>query len=319
MTTGIARNISFHFRQYDFENSGHAVYKDTGNGFKRRYLIGVSSGLNTDAHGERMSEKAIKSFLEQANAGEILLYPDVHGIKDSEDIGILTKAEILENGDWYTEYRLYDEYDEVGPSKLEKIDTIWKQMNGLPPYGKPRQKGFSIEGSIPEESVLYGETENLKQGILDAVNLDGVVLVSKPAYQDSIATSIYKALGQTTPGRKKSLQESLTQNIEEEEEEENYYRLKWKIHDALESSIERVMRKNNNNKEQELNILFDEYKVILTDLILKSERIFAGEHDDSEDIDESQQIGKEASKLDVLKSLSVELKKYKKILEDKNV
>ena len=137
--TPVKKAISFHFHPKDFTSGGHAVEKADG-GKKRRYLAGISSGVKIDAHDERMTPKCVKSFMDQANSGTILLYPDIHGIKASKDIGILTKAEVLPNGDWHCEFRLYDEMDDVDSESVQTANKIWKQINGMPPYKKPLQK-----------------------------------------------------------------------------------------------------------------------------------------------------------------------------------
>jgi len=280
MTKKIGKDIKFHFHPYGFEENNHTIEKEDKDGKCRKYLAGVASGLNVDAHGERMSEKCIKSFMDQANSGDILLHPDLHGIRETGDIGILTKSEIMQNGDWYTEYRLYDETDGVGANKLEAIDTIWKQMNGLPPYKRKRQKGFSIEGIIPDESVITDTYGGFDRSVIDDVLLDGVVLVPRPAYKDSIATAVYKALGEVTPFRRESIQTTIRENVQLQDLEDNYYKYKWQYLDALEQNIESIMTKNNNNKREELCILFDEYKDLMTNLILSSGRMFANEQDE---------------------------------------
>lgn len=311
-----SKSISFHFHPNDFDNKGHCIEKAEGDK-KKRYLAGISSGIKLDAHGERMTEKCIKSFMDQANSGEILLYPDIHGIKESEDIGKLVKAKIMPNGDWYTEYKLYDESDGIGPYKAEKIDTLWKQLNGLPPYSKPRQKGFSVEGIIPDENILMNNFDGVERGVLDDVLLDGVVLVPRPAYKDSIATAIYKAFGETTPERQESLRISLVQNIEQEKIENAFYKNKWDYQDALESTIEKIMKKPNNNKLEELNLIFDEYKNLMIELVMKSASVFAGEQIPEEDemIEDNTVLESDNTKLVLYKSLLTELKNLEKSME----
>ena len=281
----VGKDIKFHFHPYKYDENQHVIEKADSEGRQRRYLAGISSGLNVDAHGERMSEKCIGSFMNQANSGDILLFPDAHGIQESNDIGILNKAEILPTGDWYTEFRLYDEHDNVGPVKLEKSDTIWKQMNGLPPYQRKRQKGFSIEGIIPDTAIIASSVTELDRSVIDDVMLDGVVLVPRPAYKDSIATAVYKALGETTPYRRESIQTTIRENVELQDIEDNYYKYKWQYLDALEQNIELIMTKVNNNKSEELQILFDEYSRLMTNLILNSERMFVKEQNVGQIID----------------------------------
>jgi hypothetical protein len=57
------------------------------------YLYGIASGPPYDDHGERMTVNCIKSFMDQAYNGDILLYPEsrIRGRMTSD----MTKAEIL--------------------------------------------------------------------------------------------------------------------------------------------------------------------------------------------------------------------------------
>lgn len=327
MSKKIGKVIKFHFHPKEFDKGGHTIEKADNEGRKRRYLCGISSGIKIDSHGERMTEKCIKSFMDQANSGDILLFPDIHGIKESEDIGMLAHAEILPDNNWYTEYGLYDEQDGIGPVKAEKINTLWKQINGFPPYRKARQKGFSIEGIIPEEAIIMDSWGGLDRSVIDDITLDGSVLVPRPAYQDSIATAIYKALGETTPYRAKSIVESLRSKVVEQEVEDNYYKLKWDYQNALEELLDKIMKKSNNNKAEELGILFDEYKDLMINLVMSSEKMFV---DEQTDLEESISIGisKEQSqsfltvekkstnvKLELYKSLYSQLHQFNKLLE----
>lgn len=312
------KRVSFHFHPYDWEKKGHVVEKSEDGITKRRYLCGITSGLKIDGHGEQMTEKCIKSFMDQANSGDILLYPDVHGIKASQDIGRLTVAKVLDDGDWYTEYRLYDDSDEIGPVKKEIVDTLWKQLNGFPPYTKPKQKGFSIEGIIPDSAVGYN---TMNKGIIDDVSLDGVVLVPRPAYLDSMATAITKALGGTTVYRANSIQETLREKVQQQEINEQYYKLKWDYQDALEQIVESIMKKNNNNKQEELEIALDEYKRLMIELVMNSSEIFAGEQEGEEFTGEPviETLSKsENPKVILYKNLLTELKNLSKIMEEKS-
>jgi len=170
---------------------GIPVEKDVG-GIKHRYLSGIASGLKEDEHGEHVTPNCIESLCRQARSQDVLLFADVHGVKDSEDIGILTDFQVLPNGDWETTFRLYDSTDKtVDSSTLEKIDKMWAQLNGLPPYTKPRKKGFSIEGYIPDDQYLKAQKEKL--GIIEDMILTGVVMVPHPAYKDSVIHAIYKS------------------------------------------------------------------------------------------------------------------------------
>lgn len=323
----IRKDISFHFHPFNYEKSEHYIEKSDTTGQKRKYICGISSGINTDLHGERMTEKCIKSFMSQANSGQVLLYPDIHGIKASEDIGILTKAEIVDNGNWYTEYRLYDENDGIGQFKLEKINDIWKQLKGEPPYRKPLQKGFSIEGYIPESGIVSAEKDvngNIGKRVIDEVLLDGVIICPRPAYNDSIANAVYKALGEWHPAKKeiftKKIQSKLKEQIENLEQTKQYNQKKWDLNNILEESILEIMNKEDDNKQEALDILFREYSELMIDLILKSNSYFAGEIMNDELINTnspySVHIGK-SSNFEVNKELMIELEKIQKILKNR--
>lgn len=272
------QKISFHFHPYGFENKTHTITKDE-NGKKRKYLVGISSGIDLDAHGERMSESCVKSFLDQSNKGDILLFPDVHGIQESADIGILTKAEITPNNEWMTTYRLYDEGDNIGAVKLEKINDIWKQINGLPPYQKPRQKGFSIEGIIPDKNgVIYNSMGNK---VINEVMLDGVCLVPRPAYKESIANAVYKALGELPVWTKQEIKKSMDNKLEKllisKDTQNQYYSKKMDIEEALDESVKEIMSDNKPQKDQRLDVLFDEFKQIMIKIIIDSSSVFQNE------------------------------------------
>jgi len=321
--------ISFPF--HPLERSSYAVEKSDSGGHKRRYLTGISSGVRLDLQGERMTEKCIKSFMSQANSGDILLYPDSHGIKASEDIGILEKGAV-KDGDWYTEFRLYDESDGIGANKAEQINTIWKQINGVKPYKKSRPRGFSIEGFIPDGSILSAEPDNygnLKKRVIDDVKLDGVLLVPRQAYPEgranpvyktmTIEHAVYKALGEITPQFadkiKKDFQVSINGILTAEKQENEYFRSRWDIGEAVDKAIERIMKSPKYDKRNQLNVVFDEYKTIMTDLILKSESLFQSEGGPV--IDNINPYGKavDMSKTDIFKCLLSEMEKLSKIME----
>jgi hypothetical protein len=269
------KRIAFHFHPYSYDNHSHAVEKSEG-GVRKRYLEGVASGPRVDEHGERMTERCIKSFMEQANSGDILLYADMHGFKATEDIGIMKSAEILPNGDWHISSSLYDESDGVDSRSVEVAQKLWKQVNGLPPYTRPRQKGFSIEGFVPDDGILKADMEGRR--ILDNVVLDGVVVVPRPAYKDSIAHAVYKALGENAPwvvdGFQSTLRGQLREQLAENEIKDAYYRKKYQIEDVFEQQLANIMCSDLPDKGQMLEMAFDEYKSLMIELILQSEMVF---------------------------------------------
>ena len=220
---------------------------------KRRYMQGITSGTETDHHGENMTERCIKSFMEQANSGDILLYPDVHGIKASEDIGILEESKIMPNNDWYTKYRLFDENDlnkDLYLNKLEKIDALWKQALGLPPYNKARPFGFSIEGNAAGNDII----ERADGGrALDNVELDGVVLVPRPAYPRSVAFAVSKALGMQP--QENTIASKLSSTRAMNDMESN----RWEIESAFSELIDECLKNDPDNTEK-LAKYFDDYR-----------------------------------------------------------
>lgn len=278
MSEKVTTKIHFQFLPYLPESNLHAVEK-SGEGKKpKRYLTGVSSGIAVDGHGERMTSKAIESFLAQSMSREILLYPDVHGIQASNDIGRLVKTEIMDNGDWYTEYELYDGSEGAQPYQVERANTLWNQVKGLAPYKKSRQFGFSIEGIVPEDGFSM---DDKGRRMMNDVELDGVVLVPKPAYTTSVAAAVYKALGEKQPTDfKRGLLETFGEKVSEKEAREKYYSISWDYRSALEDCICAVMENPDIDitaKKTYLEDVLTEYKTRLIDLVLQSESVFRKE------------------------------------------
>lgn len=304
------RPIKVHLRPYEFEQRRHAVEKDAG-GRRRRYLAGVVSGTREDAHGEHVTENCIASLVRQSQQGDVLLYPDLHGIKASEDIGILDTFRVEPNGDWYVEFRLYDEADGVAPDKISKIDTLWKQVNGLPPYRKPRRKGFSIEGYVPEDKVVLRET----QKAIDDMVLEGVVLVPEPAYQDSVAHAVYKALGVESPWAvRKDMRSKLRASLDEQDLRDCYERERWRLDCVRDDMVRQAMAGPEGERESRLRMLFDEYRDLMVELILNSSALFA-EADVGPEPDEASPYSALSSRGEILRRLEAELQRWANIHE----
>lgn len=263
-----ATAVKFNFQPYHIDSREHVVEKSE-RGMKRKYVRGVASGIREDGHGERMTSNCIKSFSNQANSGDILLYPDVHGIQFTKDIGILVSHEVQPNGDWFIENRLYDEGDDVGQGTLETIDKLWKQLNGLPPYKVPKQKGFSIEGYVPNESILQVNKEGTGR-VMDDVQLDGVVIVPRPAYQDSIAHAVYKALGEPAPWVAEKITDEVSQ-IFNTFEPSNIRIDRYELDDMLYKSIDKILLTpyTKESKTQLVNKAVNIYSTHLINMINK--------------------------------------------------
>jgi len=241
-----------------FSKDGNcSVEKEEGDG-KRRYLCGISSGPKVDGHGDRMSEACIRDFMEQIKSKDITLYVN-HGRDYTRDIGILTHAEITPSGDWYTEYRLYDEQDNVPEQDKQEANKVWLQANGLAPYKRARQFGFSIEGMIPDNGYEASDTGK----IINKVDLDpGVSLVSKPAYTSSVATAIEKSF--------KAKKDAITDILAAQEQVRDYYESKFKIQQAFDDAAEQIINSGASDEEktQSLTELFDSLKDKLLPVLL---------------------------------------------------
>jgi hypothetical protein len=256
--------VQFHFRLNAAPNVG-AVEKAEG-GAKKRYLEGVTSGSKVDGHGERMTEACILSFQRQAESGDILLYGGLHGVNFIDDIGKLVESTIDPDGNWKTKYRLYDESDGMDSVTLGRADKLWKQVCGLAPYTKPRQKGFSIEGEVPPGGILSAEQDGRR--VMNDVTLTGVVVVDKPAYADSIAHGVYKALGLTPPWRIRKALEKSVRPAEEGQDQKSHFRTWYQLQDALDDGIRTIMTEDESERPSRLADLLGQFSTLAQKEIL---------------------------------------------------
>lgn len=258
------KKISIHTRQ-----SEASLVEKSVDGIKHRYVCGIASGTRIDQHGERLTEHCIQSITRQCNEGDILLYADVHGVKASEDIGILTDFHLDDKGDWIVEFRLYDESDKVDTKSLETADKLWKQLNGFPPYRKPRRKGFSIEGYVPDENGMVEKKENF--GIIDDIVLEGVVVVPEPAYQDSVIHAVYKALGETPEWTKRK---TIRQALAEDDLETTPDTVMAVLPDVLVETVQNNMDASNEDLEVEIRTVLGEFADVLSSAIISNKALF---------------------------------------------
>lgn len=273
------RGIKINFLMYPYliDEGFHAIEKEDNNGQKRRYLYGIASGMKTDGTGERMTKNAIQGMQDQANSGDILIYAGQHGVDHTDDIGKLIKAEITPGGDWVITNRLYDIIDgfDPGSKTLEKANKLWKQINGIPPYKKPKQYGYSIEGFVPDGGIL--EMSDSGKRVIDKVDLDGVLITPRPAYTPSIISAVYKALDELPPKKveifKAKLQNTFSALIENEQREQNFYTQKYKLDELFQEMIEKIMSFGDQTRDR-LNLAFNEYKEAMIQLLLEHEDLF---------------------------------------------
>jgi len=315
------KQIKFYFQPHDAGNNLWYVEKEDG-GAKKKYLRGIASGTSVDGHGERITDQCIKSFHGQANSGDILLYADQHGVKYTEDIGTLVKSEVMPGGDWFVEFRLYDAADNVGQNTLERVDKLWKQVNGLPPYKKPHQRGFSIEGFIPDNGILTMSGDGKR--VINSVELDGCVVVPRPAYKTSIAHAVYKALDEPSPWVfQQTVHKTLTDRINNDDIIGSFFKQYYQLNDALDEAIKDVMSSPYiTDKRERLTMTFDEYRDIMLDIILNNATIFTEEvtEQNSDPLDEVLDVYKpeKTGNITILKSLLLELNNLQKSIEQEN-
>lgn len=291
--------VRFDFRQKKLDSGFFAVEKDIGNGVKHRYLEGIASGTYVDGHGERMTQHCIESFVAQSKSGNILLYSGKHGVDFADDIGMLVDAKITPEREWWCSFRLYDESDGVGAGTLEKADKVWRQAMGIAPYSKPKVRGFSIEGDIPEGGIKSVDESGRR--VMDDVTLDGVVLVDRPAYQASVAYGVYKALGEIPPWTvRKNLKSSLEDKANAASAREEYWQKYYQLQDALDSEVKRIMSEQVDVRSL-LDELFREYATLSVDLIIAYPQMYEL---DQKVVSDSQAVQKTKSRtLSVLKDL----------------
>lgn len=270
IATKDTNRVSFVFTGVSHVNKAkkpeYGVYKADEKGRKRRYVEGVVSGNSVDGHGEIVTPNCIQSFMKQANSGDILLYADEHGIRATQDIGILVSCKVLQNGDWFVTFRLYDEFDDVGQWNKDTADMTWKQLLGLPPYKHAKQRGFSVEGAVPDGGIK--EMLDDERRVMDDIILDGVVLVPCPAYKASIASAVSKALIKKEDGALSSTNGGdslIRQKLVGDEKITSDYLRKSKIQDAFDDSLEEIKMEDCDDitKAQKIDKLFNEYKELI--------------------------------------------------------
>ena len=261
-----AADYEKHTKSKDPENPvTYYVEKADGDGIKRRYLYGIGSGPDVDGHGDNMTDKALDGMIQQASEKDITLYVN-HGKDFIGDIGILTEMRRVEGGnDLLFKFRLYDDEDlKIAPELIANVNaakSTWLQVNGLYPYTKKRQFGFSIEGWVPEDKRTKTDTG----WSIDWVDLDpGVAVVPKPAYESSMVGAIVKSLNYRAEQSGKKEASLFTENLAGNEIQE----LLWNISSAFHNSVYQVVENEDLDSEAKiakLESIFDDYRVAFID------------------------------------------------------
>jgi hypothetical protein len=231
---------------------------------KNKYLVGITSGMSTDYHGDRMSKEAIEDMASQALDKDITLYAN-HNKDYNRAIGIMTKAEVTQNGELYCEYRLWNDEDGVPQQEYEDAQHIWKMINGIKPYTKKRQFGFSIEGYIRDNDI-----EKTASGkLIKKVDLDpGVSLVTKPAYNYSVASAIMKSIDAN-----KTQKGILDTTIDQSKQISTFYEDRWEIEDAKGTAERAVIEAEKTPQEKQalLEEIYEDYKMKMLALYARVE------------------------------------------------
>lgn len=271
------RPIKFNFHPYKFSEDRRFYVEKEEEGIKRKYLVGIASGLKVDGQGERMTKNCINNMHKQVNSGDLLIFDSPHGVAGTDDIGIIIKSEVTPLGDWVIEARLYDVLDGFREDSitLQKISKLWKQLRGIKPYRKPAKKGFSVEGYIPDGGIK-SMTDDGKRTVDDIV-LKGAIVTSIPAYRDSVITAVHKALDELIPEEKKALKKSvfdkLSDKLNSGDAGQNFYLQYYGIQDLFQDILEEVLR-NPQKLDDRLNTVFEPYKRIVSELLKRNINMF---------------------------------------------
>jgi hypothetical protein len=280
MSINMSRKLKIEYHPADRETktekegvTQYAIEKADSEGRKRRYLCGISSGMAIDHHGERMSKECIDDFQTQAVDNDIPLLVN-HGKDFTEDVGILTTSEITKEYDWYTEYRLFDEYDLQDNPGLEQnvkeANVVWAKAAGLPPYRRPKQFGFSIEGWVDDNNKQATATGT----VINKVDLDpGVTLVSRPAYKTSVAHAIAKAFPKEENIAKDLTGEKTDKSvfsdiIVQDAAREDFFEVLADLEAKKDLAIEKILSSMESNERKQEMIIdsLNDYRDMLTEL-----------------------------------------------------
>lgn len=248
--------------QFGISNGQSRIEKDE-KGTEHRYLEGTSSGsLFIDAHNERMSERCIKGFQQQAEEKTIyLLHPHTNDLLTNH-IGILIsdKSFVDNMNEWKTVFKIWSNNDlnnGIPKSNIDRANDFWNMITGNGVYKKPTAiKQFSVQGLVDETKDIRHEG-NIR--IIDWVDLDGVSVITKGAYpQDdfTVAQKIFKQLDIKQIG-------ILKNKIQKSENMEDFYISEMKLEDKYNDVKNEILfndNLNNDEKKEQLIALLDEYR-----------------------------------------------------------
>ena len=260
-------------------NKYSTVLKKDSNGKERKYLYATSSGsLYRDAHNEKMTERCIKGFQEQAQTKTIyLLHPHDENIL-ANHIGKLEgdQSYIDENGEWKTVFRFWDDEDlkhDIPSALVARAKDAWNSITGQGVYdGKPSAlRQLSIQGLIDENKDIIQATDGSGGRNLDWIELSCISLVEKGAYPQENITPVEKVFKQLYDSGKIQKKDTLLGKLIKEENMEEDFRnqlarledkFNMKMHEILtDETLDPAMSKA--NADNLVNEYATEYKKLL--------------------------------------------------------
>ena len=159
-----------------------AVQRDGG-----YHLVGLASGPEIDAQGERMSPQVIYRFADQINAGgglplaDRLVYRDAHADDGvMRDLGWVNKAWVNEHGQLAVDVLLDDE----NPAAM----YLYKQIE------RGKKFGMSVAGRVLEAAEEFVADIGRKVQTFKSVILTEISNTTRPAWTPSFGSVLAKAL-----------------------------------------------------------------------------------------------------------------------------
>lgn len=141
------------------------------------FVDGVASSTNRDSYGTVISRDGQRSMAAWANTGEVVLggEADHFAIAFDDDLGRVTRGEVLDNGDFYVQAQL----DADNPRAVH----LHKKLR------QGTQLGLSVFGTITKSHLDDDGTP-----IIDGVRLSRIMVTKRPANPDTWLDAIAKSL-----------------------------------------------------------------------------------------------------------------------------
>lgn len=158
------------------------------------FLTGFAATSDLDAHGDIISKEALKRMAVQIVGLPLM---KTHAMRLEDEIGLVTKAELQDNGNKLFIEAKIDEDDATGVSLFKKI-------------AKGRKAAFSVGGSISKTSF------NKTNRIINDVKLNHLCLTNGPANKNAtVLSALSKELAQIENGENTMSPEEITKLVNE--------------------------------------------------------------------------------------------------------